>query len=184
MSAAADVTVETWHPDLLAAASVEHDLETLSVLLHVIVYEGLGVTFVDPFTLYDARAFWRDDVLCAVASGQRRVLLARCRQKVVGTVQLDLAMPPNQKHRAEVRKLLVHPSQRRHGIGRTLMMTLESVARSDGRTLLTLDTWTGSMAATLYGSLGYETVGVIPGFARSSTTAELLPATIMYKHLA
>jgi len=63
------------------------------------------------------------------------------------------------------------------------MVELEAVAQSEGRTLLTLDTWTGSAAEQLYRSLGYVTVGVIPRYARGSLTPELEPATIMYKEL-
>lgn len=80
-------------------------------------------------------------------------------------------------------KLLVHPDARRQGIARALMIALEAVARSERRTLLTLDTWTGSPAERLYQSLGYVTVGVIPRYARGSLTPELEPATIMYKEL-
>src|SRR5262249_4151946 len=103
--------------------------------------------------------------------------------RIVGTVQIDCATPPNQAHRAEVLKLLVHPSTRRHGIARALMIAIEEIARADGRTLLTLDTWTGSHAELLYRSLGYVTVGVIPRYARGSLTPELEPATLMYKEL-
>jgi hypothetical protein len=39
-------------------------------------------------------------------------------------------------------------------------------------------------AERLYQSLGYVTVGVIPRFARGSTTTQLEPTTIMYKELA
>ena len=35
------------------------------------------------------------------------------------------------------------------------MVALEETARSTGRTLLTLDTWTGSHAEQLYRSLGF-----------------------------
>ena len=52
--------------------------------------------------------------------------------RIVGTVQLDLAVPPNQRHRAEVVKILVHPTARRRGIARALMVALEPVARSEG----------------------------------------------------
>jgi GNAT superfamily N-acetyltransferase len=112
------------------------------------------------------------------------VLLAFVDGQLGGTVQLDLATPPNQRHRGEVMKLLVHPSLRRRGIARALMIALEDVAREEGRTLLTLDTWTGGAAERLYTSLGYVTVGVIPRFARPSTTSALEPTTIMYKELA
>ena len=99
-------------------------------------------------------------------------------------MQLDLATPPNQPHRAEVTKLLVHPEARRQGIARQLMVALEETARSARRTLLTLDTWTGSHAEQLYRSLGYTVVGVIPRYARGSITKELDGTTIMYKELA
>jgi ribosomal protein S18 acetylase RimI-like enzyme len=101
----------------------------------------------------------------------------------VGSVQIVLAAPPNQRHRCEVVKLMVHPDARRRGIARALMIALEKVAREEGRTLLTLDTWTGSAAESLYRSLGYVTLGVIPRYARASLTPELLPATFMYKEL-
>ena len=63
------------------------------------------------------------------------------------------------------------------------MIALEPVATSAGRTLLTLDTWTGGAAEALYRSLGYVVVGVIPRYARGSTTTELEGTTIMYKEL-
>lgn len=93
-------------------------------------------------------------------------------------------MPPNQQHRAEVVKLLVHPAARRRGVGRALIVALERVAQSHGRTLLTLDTWTGGAAEPLYRSLGYISVGIIPRYARGSLTPALEPATIMHKELA
>jgi hypothetical protein len=63
------------------------------------------------------------------------------------------------------------------------MVALEPVAQGDGRTLLTLDTWTDGNAETLYRSLGYIVVGVIPRYARGSVTPQLEPTTIMYKEL-
>jgi ribosomal protein S18 acetylase RimI-like enzyme len=99
-------------------------------------------------------------------------------------MQIDVATPPNQQHRAEVLKLLVHPRARRRGIARALMIAAEAVAQAEGRTLLTLDTWTGRAAEGLYLSLGYVAAGVIPRYARGSLTPELEPTTIMYKELA
>lgn len=64
------------------------------------------------------------------------------------------------------------------------MMTLEAIAQSEGRTLLTLDTVTGGSAEPLYRSLGYVSVGVIPRYARGSLTPELEATTIMYKEFA
>jgi len=80
--------------------------------------------------------------------------------------------------------MLVHPAARRRGIGRALMMALEEIARGEGKTLLTLDTVTGSPAEFLYTSLGFVTVGVIPRYARAALTPGLESTTIMYKDLA
>jgi orotate phosphoribosyltransferase/ribosomal protein S18 acetylase RimI-like enzyme len=152
--------------------------------LHAVVHDGAGVSFIVPFSVEDARRFWRDRVVPGVRAQTRRVLVARRDGRIVGTVQLDLGTPPNQLHRAEVSKLLVHPEARRRGIARALMVALEAVARSEGRTLLTLDTWTGREAEALYRSLGYTVAGVIPRYARGSVTPDLEPTTIMYKELA
>ena len=95
------------------------------------------------------------------ACRQRRVLVARDGDRIVGTVQIDLAMPPNQRHRAESSSCWFIRT-RGGRIARQLMIALETVARSEGRTLLTLDTWTGGYAESLYRSLGYVIVGVIP----------------------
>ena len=184
MSVLAGIQIEEWHPDAAGAPPLDDDLDMLGDILHAVVHDGAGVSFVVPFSRDEGRAFWRDRVLPGVRAGTRRVLVARWDARIVGTVQIDLAVPPNQQHRAEVLKLLVHPSARRRGIARALMIALEQVAASEGRTLLTLDTWTGSNAEWLYRSLGYVVVGVIPRYARGSTTPELEPATIMYKELA
>ena len=177
------IHIEEWRPDL-SETMVEHDLDALAEILHAVVHTGAGVSFVVPFSLDEARGFWVDKVLPGTRARTRRVVVARLETRIVGTAQIDLGMPPNQQHRAEVVKLLVHPSSRRRGIARALMVALESVALSQGRTLLTLDTWTGSYAERLYQSLGYTTVGVIPRYARGSLTPGLEPATFMYKELA
>ena len=182
-NALTDVLIDDWRPDRPVAASLDEEIAMLGDVLHAVVHIGAGVSFILPFSVDEGRAFWVAKVLPGVRAGTRRVLVARIGSRIVGTVQIDLATPPNQRHRAEVAKLLVHPDARRHGIARRLMVALEAVALSEGRTLLTLDTWTGSHAEQLYRSLGYTTVGVIPRFARGSTTPGLEPTTIMYKEL-
>jgi ribosomal protein S18 acetylase RimI-like enzyme len=174
------VTIHEWRP----SAASDEGLDALAGLLHAAVHAGASVSFILPFSLDDARAFWRDQVVPRVAAGSRRVLIARLDGGIAGTVQLDLATPPNQAHRAEVLKLLVHPEARRRGIARALMIAVEEVARTENRTLLTLDTRTGDLAEPLYLSLGFVRVGVIPNYARSPHSPELEPTTIMFKQLA
>ena len=182
-TASTAVVIDDWRPDRPVAASLDEEIAMLAEVLHAVVHVGAGVSFIVPFSLEDGRVFWVEKVLPGVRAGTRRVLVARFGPRIVGTVQIDLATPPNQRHRAEVAKLLVHPAARRQGIARRLMVALEAVALSEGRTLLTLDTWTGGSAEQLYRSLGYTTVGVIPRFARGSVTPELEPTTIMFKEL-
>ena len=100
-----------------------------------------------------------------VERGRRLLLAAFLNGDVVGTVQVVLAVPPNQPHRAEIAKLLVHHSARRRGIAQLLMERAEAEARAEGKTLLVLDTVTGDGAEHLYLRLGWTRVGVIPGYA-------------------
>jgi ribosomal protein S18 acetylase RimI-like enzyme len=168
----------------LDAADIDTHLGELAALLHACVHDGASIGFVLPHILADSAAFWADRVRPGVQAGSRVLLVARRGGAIVGSVQLDVDTPPNQPHRAEVRKLLVHPAWRRRGIAQALMADLERRAGQLGRTLLTLDTRTGDKAEPLYAALGYRTVGVIPGFCCDTADAARLDATtIMYKDL-
>src|SRR5687767_75349 len=90
---------------------------------------GASVSFMAPMTVDKAGAFWRH-VAAGVASGERALLVAQNGDgRVVGTVQLVLALPENQPHRADVAKLLVHRRGRRQGVAQRLMAALEAAAR-------------------------------------------------------
>ncbi|HEU4375512.1 MAG TPA: GNAT family N-acetyltransferase [Telluria sp.] len=168
----------------LAVADIDAHLAELGALLNACVHDGASIGFVLPHSAKDSAAFWADKVRPGVQAGARLLLVARRRGAIVGSVQLDYDTPPNQPHRADVRKLLVHPAWRRRGIAQALMAELERRAGLLGRNLLTLDTRTGDNAEPLYASLGYRTVGVIPGFCRDTADAARLDATtIMYKGL-
>ena len=171
----------------LAPEEMAGNLRELGELLHACVHDGASVGYVLPFVPEEAEAFWRDKVLPPVVAGTRVLWVARVGERsggrIAGTVQLDLDTPPNQPHRAEVRKLLVHPGFRRRGISRLLMAALERRAAALGRSLLTLDTRTGDVAEPLYTSIGYRIVGVIPGYCRDPFADHLDPTTIMYKAL-
>ncbi len=118
-----------------------------------------------------------------VTAGERVLLVAEDDQGLAGTVQLVLNLPENQPHRVDVAKLLVHPRARRRGIAETLMRSAEQASRARGRTLMVLDTVTGSDAARLYERLGWVRAGDIPGFALDPTGA-LCSATYYYRQLA
>jgi GNAT superfamily N-acetyltransferase len=168
----------------LDAATAARELPVLAAIMRACVEAGASVNFILPFTQEDSEAWWRRVVLPALESGERRLLVARVEGRILGTVQLALAPQPNQAHRADVTKLLVHPDGRRLGIGRALMSALEAVARQEGRSLLTLDTVAGSPAQRLYETLGWTLLGVVPRFALSTDRAKLEGSTFFWKELA
>ncbi len=168
----------------LSPEEVEAALPDLAELLHATVLAGASINFLHPFETTEAAAFWREKVLPGARRGLRRVLVARGGGRLLGSVQLDADTPPNQPHRAEVTKLMVHPEARRRGIGRALMRALEAEARGMERWLLTLDTRSGDAAEPLYESLGFVPVGRIPDYSRHPSEARFEATTIMVKRLA
>lgn len=162
---------------------IEAHLGELAGLLHACVEDGASVNFIQPYSPEDAMAFWRRKVLSRFPDGGLVVLVARHEGRIAGSVQLDHDTPPNQPHRADVKKLLVHPDFQRRGIGRALMVEVENVARGLGRTLLTLDTRTGDKGEPLYKSRGFEVAGIVPGYSRDARLDVFDPATFMYKQL-
>jgi GNAT superfamily N-acetyltransferase len=145
--------------------AIERHLESLSRILADSVASGAAISFMSPLSHEDAAQFWRGDVGPEVSAG-RRVLFGATRDgELLGTVQLLTAMPPNQSHRCEIAKMIVHPRARRLGIGRRLMTSALDRARALGKTLVTLDTRTGDVAEPLYASVGFAAAGVIPDFA-------------------
>ncbi|WNC91813.1 GNAT family N-acetyltransferase [Paraburkholderia sp. FT54] len=166
-----------------SADDLVRHLPELGALLRACVHDGASVGFVMPCGVGESEAFWRGKVLSSLRAGGLVLLVARRGEAIAGTVQLDYDTMPNQRHRAEVRKLLVHPGLRRQGIARALMTELERRAHALQRSLLTLDTRTGDHAEPLYTGLGYRTAGVIPGYARGTHSQEYDATTIMYKAL-
>jgi len=136
------------------------DIEGLALLLLDATAAGASVGFLDSITLEEAAEWWRASIVNAAV-----VLVARDDDGITGTVQLRTALMPNQRHRADVAKLLVHRRVRGEGLGRMLMEEIEGRARSAGFTLLTLDTKRGDAAESLYRRSGWSEVGVIPNYA-------------------
>jgi len=148
----------------LGATEVRAQLDGLAAVLADCVAGGASVSYMAPFSHEQARAVFEAWAV-EVEQGRRLLLAAFADGDLVGTVQVILALPPNQPHRAEIAKLLVHRSARGRGIAQLLMERAEAEARAEGKTLLVLDAVTGDDAARLYARLGWTTVGVIPGYA-------------------
>lgn len=141
-----------------------------------------SVSFMHPLSRERAQAFWRG-VAQGVAAGERALLVAEDAQGICGTVQLVLAQAENQPHRADLAKMLVHRRVRRQGLGEALMRAAEAMARDCGKTLLVLDTVTGDNGERLYQRLGWQRVGVIPGYALLPRGG-LVGTTVFYRELS
>jgi GNAT superfamily N-acetyltransferase len=142
----------------------DSQIDELAGVLIDCVEGGASVSFMHPLARDRAAAFWRR-VRQDVAAGERALLIAEDARGLCGTVQLVLDQPENQPHRADLSKMLVHRRARRQGLGAALMGAAEATARECGKTLLVLDAVTGGDAERLYERLGWERVGVIPGYA-------------------
>jgi len=139
--------------------------DALAEVLIDCVEGGASVGFMAPLTRARATAFW-SGVIDSAARGERVLLVAEDAQgRIHGTVQVTLSKPENQPHRGEVTKMLVHRRARRRGLGEALMRAAEAAAQAAGRTLLILDTVTGADGERLYSRLGWQRLGVIPGYA-------------------
>ena len=141
----------------------DSDLRALAELLVDAVESGSAVSFLAPLTLERAQDWWQR-TMSASQSGAI-FLVARDVEGIVGTVQLHPAWAPNQPHRAEIAKLLVHRRSRRTGLGTRLMQAIEDAARHAGFNLLTLDAKQGDVAEHLYRQIGWTHAGTIPGYA-------------------
>jgi GNAT superfamily N-acetyltransferase len=141
-------------------------VSALSAVLIDCVEGGASVSFMAPLTRERADAFWQG-VAEGVASGERILLVALDPSSgmVAGTVQVILKQPENQPHRADIAKMLVHRQARRRGIGAALMRGAEEAAGQAGKTLLVLDTVTGSDGERLYERVGWVKSGIIPNYA-------------------
>lgn len=157
--------------------------EALADVLMDCVEGGASVSFMLPLPREKAVAFWQD-VLAGAARGERIVLVAveDGTDAVLGTVQVILAMPDNQPHRADIAKMLVCRRARRRGLGATLMRAAEDAARAAGKTLLVLDTVTGGDGERLYARLGWQRCGAIPDYALRPQGG-LCGTTIFYREL-
>jgi len=171
------------HTITLLTTPTAADLAGLCEVLTDCVDGGASVSFMAPLAPARAEAFWQGVLDDAVAGGRALLVARDARGRIDGTVQLVLAQPDNQPHRADLAKMLVHRRARRHGLGARLMQAAEDAARQHGKSLLVLDTVTGGDAERLYARLGWDRVGVIPDYALWPRGG-LCATTVFYKRVA
>jgi GNAT superfamily N-acetyltransferase len=160
----------------------EREIDSLSQVLIDCVEGGASVSFMLPMTRAKAEAFWRS-AAASVARGERAILAAYDGGgAMVGTVTVVWAQPENQPHRGDLAKMLVHRRARRLGVGAALLTAAEAEARRAGKTLLVLDTVSGSDAERLYTRHGWQRCGEIPDYALWPD-GRLCPTTVFWKRL-
>jgi GNAT superfamily N-acetyltransferase len=166
---------------VLQAPMQDAELTQLADVLVDCVEGGASVSFMSPFSRDQALAFFLK-VESSVESGETIMVAARLDGRIVGTVQLGLDTPPNQPHRADIKKLLVHRSARGQGIAAALMARIEDEARSRGRWLLVLDTVPGENGHRVYLRAGWTQTGLVPDYALFPD-GRLCDTAIMWKRL-
>ena len=158
MASTSDWSIERLHDPTGA------DIAELASVLIDCVDGDASVGFMHPLAVERALAFW-SRVAADARQGKRALLVARDSQGICGTVQLVLEQPENQPHRADLAKMLVQRRARRRGLGAALMQAAEATAGDCAKSLLVLDTITGSDAERVYRRAGWTQVGVIPDYA-------------------
>ena len=150
----------------VAPDEAEAFVEPLADILLDCVEGGASVSFMSALPRERAIAFWRG-VADGVRSGERLLLIGvePASGRIDGTVQVVLAQPDNQPHRADVAKMLVHRRARRRGLAQAMLAAAEQAARAAGKTVLVLDTVTGGDDERLYARCGWQRVGEIPHYA-------------------
>ncbi len=156
------ITIETLGPE----AAARH-VPGLAAVLTDCVTKGASVSFMNPYTQADGEAYF-SRVAASVAAGDTVLVAAFLGERIIGTAQLGLDMPPNQPHRAEVKKMLVHSDGRRQGIAGSLLRRVEDEALARDRTLLILDTGSEE-ARRVYERGGWSRFG----FVRTSRSGRM-----------
>jgi ribosomal protein S18 acetylase RimI-like enzyme len=171
-----DITIR-----MLTAEETRAALPALAAVLSDCVEGGASVGFMQPFLPQDAVPFW-EGVAASVARGETVLIVAEVDGRAVGTVQVGIGTMPNQPHRADIKKLLVHREARGLGLARRLMEKAEGEAMRRGRRVLVLDTATGEPAEAIYERFGWLRAGVVPDYALMPD-GRYCDTTFFYKHL-
>jgi len=165
----------------LSAEETHVHVDELSVVMLDCVEGGASMGYMSPFSMQDGHGFWAG-VVVDIANGSVLHLAALEDERIVGTVQVVLKQPPNQPHHGDLKKLMVRTEARGRGVARKLMAAAEQAARDHGKTLLVLDTATGSDAEFMYPKLGWQRVGTIPNYAKFPD-GRYCDTTVFYKEI-
>ena len=141
------------------------DLDDLCEATESAITEGGGFGWLKPPPRQVLENYWKGVLLVP----ERRLVAGRLDGVIAGSAQLSRA-PRNNEAQAFAGTLtsaFVAPWARRRGIGRGIVLEIESLAREIGLAVLNLDLRDTQRAAIrLYESLGYVRWGTHPVYAR------------------
>lgn len=165
----------------LRPSEVKSRIGELADILLDCVKGGASVSFMADMTREDALSFW-EKITAGVSDGSRILLVAEENGHLIGTVQVVASGIPNQPHRSDLSKMLVHREGRGKGVGAALLKEAERQSQEHGWWLMVLDTVTDSDGDRLYRRGGWLPVGTIPNYALWPD-GRLCPTTYYYKDL-
>jgi acetyltransferase len=140
-------------------------MKSLVQLLKDAVAKNYSVGFMKDSTEADFEKFWIHEIsLCESENG---LFVASIDKKVVGCVMITRELRANGKHRAEFRKLLVHSTVQKMGVGAALEKAATNYASEIGLKLLYLDSATTFLVEGFYEKWGWKKSGQIPKFAQN-----------------
>ena len=154
------------------------DVAALVELIHDAIHTNNSVGFLHTTSKTELQEFWEQEINDAANT----LILARANDVIVGIVIVTRETRPNGRHRAELRKLMVHSAHQRKGIGRGLEQRATEFAKSEGLTLLYLDSATDFLVQRVYEAWGWQKAGSIPDYS-SKPDGTLESTTYFYKLL-
>lgn len=166
---------------ILSAAEFEKQIPRIAEILIDAVDSGAGVSFMKPLLPNVAQDFWRGQI-SGIAAHSIFPIVAEIDGRIAGVVLLMRSWAPNQPHRSDIAKLLVHRNFRRRGVASALIQALEDKARELNQTLITFDAVANSPASAFYESLGFICVGAYPNYAYSGD-GKMDDTALFYKNL-
>ncbi|KAL7921874.1 acyl-CoA N-acyltransferase [Trichoderma austrokoningii] len=157
-------------------SAMEKHLASLRDLLQHCINDEPDISslgFLAPLADHRADSYWLELMSTVTGPNATTTLLIATQphsDEVVATVQL--ARMPKESHtfKGEVRKLMVHPDYRRHGLGKWMMKEVERIAREEfALEMLLLDTSKETPAREFYLKTGWTEWGICPKYAKSSS---------------
>lgn len=156
------------------------EIKSLVDLLKDAVANNYSVGFMRDSTEADFEKFWLDEI--SRCDSENGIFIAFSGDEVLGSVIVTRELRANGRHRAEFRKLLVHSTAQKMGIGTALEKLAKNYEKDIGLMLLYLDSATSYLIDGVYEKWGWKKSGEIPNFAKNPD-GSLVSTWFFYKLL-